>query len=178
MQMKPLYNQPEYTISDSGILYGKRGKEMHPHTNSSGYLYTIVLMPDGTRHTCFIHRAVACTFLPCDWNGLVVNHKDGNKINNNVSNLEWVTQQENAQHSVRVLGNNLGSNNGNAKTVLMTNYMNIEKKFDSLISAAKFLIENKYTKATDYRVVQKGISRCICGVRKTYLGFYWSQYKK
>lgn len=47
-----------------------------------------------------LHRLVARAFHPDDYaENLVVNHKDGNKMNNFASNLEWVTQQENVQHS-------------------------------------------------------------------------------
>lgn len=49
-----------------------------------------------------VHRLVAEYFIPRDTNiNLVVNHKDGNKLNNNVSNLEWVTISENTKHAYR-----------------------------------------------------------------------------
>ena len=52
-----------------------------------------------------VHRLVAKAFLPDTYKpGLTVNHKDGNRFNNRVENLEWVTQAENEQHSYRVLG--------------------------------------------------------------------------
>ena len=52
-----------------------------------------------------VHRLVARVFLPNTYKeGLAVNHKDGNRFNNNVDNLEWVTPSENELHSYRVLG--------------------------------------------------------------------------
>lgn len=64
--------------------------------------YVFVSIKD---HTYMVHRLVSAAFLEADYKpGLVVNHKDGNKHNNCVDNLEWVTQAENEQHSYDVLG--------------------------------------------------------------------------
>lgn len=55
--------------------------------------------------TQLVHRLTAMTWLPDTFNpGLEVNHRDGNKHNNHVDNLEWVTHSENERHSYRVLG--------------------------------------------------------------------------
>lgn len=55
----------------------------------------------------YVHRLVAEAFLENKNNYLVVNHKDGNKKNCNIDNLEWVTHSENVLHSIYNLGNNL-----------------------------------------------------------------------
>ena len=59
--------------------------------------------------THLVHRLVAKAWLASTWfEGAEVNHRDGNKRNNHISNLEWVTRQENELHSYRVLGKGKG----------------------------------------------------------------------
>lgn len=59
----------------------------------------IVLMKNGIKQRYMCHRTVAETFIPNNDYSLVVNHIDGNKSNNCVSNLEWCTNKENTQHA-------------------------------------------------------------------------------
>ena len=71
-------------------------------TKSGKQRYVSVSIKD---HTYMVHRLVAKAFLPDTYSdGMVVNHKDGNKHNNCVDNLEWCTQAENERHSYDVLG--------------------------------------------------------------------------
>jgi len=79
-----------------------RGWEGVTHNNDS-YLY-ITLCVNGKHFKKGIHRLVAETFIPNLNNLPEVNHKDGDKHNNCVDNLEWVTQAENQRHSWEVLG--------------------------------------------------------------------------
>lgn len=62
-----------------------------------------------------VHRLVAMTYLPTNDTTLVVNHLDGNKVNNHISNLEWCTQAENIAHAVENGFSTRGTNNCNAK---------------------------------------------------------------
>jgi hypothetical protein len=80
-----------------------------------------------------VHRIVAQTFLPNPTNLPVVNHKDGNKLNNFIENLEWVTYQENSIHAIE---NNL---NPCRKKILQYDLNGIFIKiFDSITEASKF----------------------------------------
>ena len=71
--------------------------------DKDGYL-CIVLSKDGTNKTCKVHRLVAQTFISNPLNKPTVNHKDGNKQNNKINNLEWMTDKEQMKHCKEVLG--------------------------------------------------------------------------
>lgn len=91
-----------FCITSAGRVYSKRtNKFLKFSINDSGY-HTISTKIGGRCGTCVVlrvHRMVADAFIPNVDNKPYVNHIDGNKRNNFVENLEWVTQQENMQHA-------------------------------------------------------------------------------
>lgn len=68
--------------------------------NGNGYL-VVNLKIDGIQKMSTVHRLVAESFIPNPNNKRCINHIDGNKKNNNVNNLEWVTHSENMIHAVK-----------------------------------------------------------------------------
>lgn len=79
-------------------------KELKPHLNSHTGYYAYVFSDWGRGEKdkrIVIHRLVALHFIPNPLNLAEVNHKDGNKINNRVDNLEWVSREQNIQHGFR-----------------------------------------------------------------------------
>ena len=72
---------------------------LKPKITKFGYQYLKLVKDDGTRKDIFVHRLVASAFVENPDNKPCVNHKDGNKQNNNASNLEWSTIKENNQHA-------------------------------------------------------------------------------
>ena len=85
-----------YEISNQGRVKNPRGKILGGSTHKDGYRFITI---KGKQIP--IHRIVAENFIPNIGNKPFVNHKDGNKMNNSVDNLEWVTQQENIEHSYK-----------------------------------------------------------------------------
>lgn len=71
---------------------------LEPIRDAYGYL-RVNLYKDGVRHLLKIHRLMATTFIDNPDGLPQVNHKDGNKENNSVENLEWVTESQNTQHA-------------------------------------------------------------------------------
>lgn len=64
-----------------------------------GVYYSITINDKGKTRQKLVHRLVAEAFIPNIENKPCINHKDGNKLNNNVNNLEWCTIQENTKHA-------------------------------------------------------------------------------
>ena len=103
-----------YSVSkDSKVYSWKTKKYLKPQLQNNGYV-TVGLYLDKKPKVIPVHRIVAQTFLPNPLNLRTVNHKDFDKTNNDVSNLEWMTHQENSLHST-IRGVVNGENNGNSK---------------------------------------------------------------
>ena len=83
-------------VSNTGLIRNKHGKIRKTNVAKNGYERVGF---NGGQETVFVHRLVARAFCDGFEDGLVVNHKDGNKLNNNADNLEWVTASENVQHA-------------------------------------------------------------------------------
>ena len=91
------YLDTNYLVSDSGSVFNiKTGKEIKSQDNGKGYR-KITLTVNGKPLQRYVHRLVAECYLLNK--SIQVNHKDGNKSNNHVYNLEWCTNSENQIHA-------------------------------------------------------------------------------
>lgn len=90
-----------YSITKNGKVYSYISKKfLTQGVNNDGYA-TINLCKDKIHYSAKIHRLVAEHFIPTDI-GKEINHKDGNKLNNKVDNLEWCTRSYNVKHAYNI----------------------------------------------------------------------------
>lgn len=164
-----------YQISNFGNLKSiKNGNNKLIKLQKYQRYYRNNLWKNGAYQTFSIHRLVAKAFIPNPNNYPVVNHIDGNKLNNNVNNLEWCTQSHNCKESHR-LGLQIPGINSHKFPKGMIPYNvkkisqydldgNFIKTWDTIKSAAISLNNGKYTSS---------ISLCLSGKSKTAFGFIW-----
>lgn len=99
---RPIKNHEEYQVLDTGVILGISGRPMKPQFDAKGYLR--IQVKDKTKAngvaTLKLHRVVAEAFLPNPSNLPQVDHLDGDKSNGDVSNLEWVTNEENQRRAL------------------------------------------------------------------------------
>lgn len=118
-----------YSISKCGmILSDRKFKIKETHHSQSGYESLMLWVNNKYVHHS-IHRLLALTFIPNPENKPQVNHIDGNKLNNHLDNLEWVTASENGMHAYMV---------GLSRSVRNKPVINDKgDKFESATAAAK-----------------------------------------
>ena len=128
------------------------GKALKVEIMQDGYC-RIVLMQHGKKKRYMCHRLVAEVFIDNPQNKPFVNHIDGNKSNNCVSNLEWCTQSENEQHSVNILG----------KTMKNKTY---PKKVKCIETNVEFSSMKKAVETIGNRACIEGLKKAILAKRK------------
>ena len=98
--IKAIPKHDGYFISNLGKIYSDKRKsgrkELKPFANAKGYAYVDL---GGKKYS--VHRLVALTFIPNPQNLPQINHKDENKWNNHVNNLEWCTNEYNHNYGTR-----------------------------------------------------------------------------
>lgn len=178
--MKQTKYDKYYVTKDGKVWSEKVHRFLTQQESNKGYFIVNLFINGKSKHE-YVHRLVAETYIPNPDNLPTVNHKDENRKNNNVENLEWMSYADN---------NNYGGHNKRAsetKKITMprrgqhveavaVNMCNKEtheiiKTFDSMASAADFL-------KLDIIKGRNGISACIQGRQKSAWGYWWERAKK
>ena len=179
---KPIKGFPTYLISNRGRVWSlnrdekwgkyyrtRQGRFLMPRLGNQGYLY-VGLCRNGRVYTKKIHRLVAENFIPNPYGYSVVNHRDEDRTNNDVNNLEWCTTTYNVTYG-GAIGKRQGSliNSGWSKSVCKyTKDGILLAKFVSISEAARSVLS---TQTLDG--VRGAICSCCRGKRKSYCGFIW-----
>lgn len=95
--MKPIKDFNGYHADELGNIHGIKNTILSKWIDNVGY-YQTILYQDGKRKYRRVHRLIAETFIENPNNFKQVNHKDGDKLNNHISNLEWCDNSTNTQH--------------------------------------------------------------------------------
>ncbi len=99
-EMKQIYDYPNYYIVKDGRVYSKARKAyLKPVKNASGYSYVTLSMSGRKKKNCYVHRLVIEHFIEKVEGKTQVNHKNKNRSDNFLENLEWVTVSENMKHA-------------------------------------------------------------------------------
>lgn len=159
---------PKYSINNNGIIINSRGNEKASQYKD-GYLST-TLYNNGVGTKKRVHRLVAEAFIPNPYNKPDINHKDGNKLNNSVNNLEWATKSENMTHAYQtglvkphasygMLGhkNPNGGSKGHKVRIVETNEV-----YDNMAKCA-----------TAINGDSRRISECLHGIQHTHRGYHF-----
>lgn len=152
-------------IKDFNYLISTNGKVFSLYTNklvsifeNKGYL-KVGLYKDGKQYLKSLHRLLAETFIPNPNNLPQVNHKDENKLNDNLENLEWCTHQYNMNYGTK---QERFIKNKSKKVYQYDLNGNLINVFDSAVECEQFGFN------------QQHIRGCCRGERQTHKGYKWS----
>lgn len=162
-QWKRINNVTNYEISNLGRVRNSNTQYiLKGRLSKSGYLQVSLKNIENNKYqNQYVHRLVAEYFIPNDDdNKNQVNHKDGNKENNNVENLEWVTPSENLIHKTKILGKNRTSNR---RIGQFDTQGKLLKEFDSIMGAVHYMDKNS----------RVSIDQVLNGRHNLAYGFSW-----
>lgn len=136
------YKDTEYFVTEDGKVF-RNGRELKQSINDKGY-YTLKLSFGKTTKKIRINQLVAELYIPNPENKPEVNHLNGDKSNNNVSNLQWNTHKENMEHASINKLMSRGENHPKSKLTIeqvnyiRTNYIPRHKEYGMRALAKKF----------------------------------------
>lgn len=165
MEWKTIKYNDKYEVSDTGMVRRKETHHIHSGcVDGNGYISVKLIFEKSKQRRYYIHRLVAEHFLgETDIKDKEVNHKDGNKANNKVENLEWVSHRENILHSYQQLQRKKKEKTSKPIPVIVYNQNNIFfGEYTSLSKAAK---ATNVSVGYIASVLRKGEDKILCGYR-------------
>lgn len=156
-----------YKVSNDGYVYSEKTRRILNRINNNKGYYHICLTVDGKMQYQLLHRLIAEAFIPNPEGKPFINHIDGNKKNNKIENLEWVTNQENIRHAFEIgLMKGRPSNRKKAILQIDKDTKQVIKEYSSQLEASKEL-----------NIHVGSLSQCLNGKYKTAGGYIW-RYKE
>jgi hypothetical protein len=163
---------PNYSVSNFGNIKNNKTNKLMRLNNKGGYFH-ISLINNQSKKSLKVHRLVALAFIDNPEDKPEVNHKDKNKLNNNINNLEWNTKKEQAQH--KSIGLIYKSNKNKPINRLDKLSGEVLEKFNSIEEAGMWAFENKLT--FNSHNGRNSIGNCVNGLSNSAYGFRW-EYEK
>ena len=171
-QIKSADRQRKIVSHGKQSFYTRKGKILKPCLNPYGYYCVSISDKNQKERVYAVHRLIAKTFIENPENKPQINHKDGNKLNNSVENLEWATAKENIKHaflnglnkgSKPWLGKTGSAHNKSIPVIRCDKDGNEIERYDSITEAAKYCGSISH------------IASCIKGKRKSCGGYTWKR---
>lgn len=153
-----------YQISNLGKVksFHSKNKIIKNTINNQGYCYVRLFLKN-KKTKLLVHRLIAIAFIENPSNKKFINHIDGNKLNNDISNLEWCTHKENMQHAH---SNNL-INYNKIKIKQYDKKNNFIKEYESIKEAAIYIGDKSYC---------SNIVKCLKNKINYAYGYKWVYY--
>jgi len=162
--LRQIEDKPYYVTPDGRVWSERSKKFLKQGKTNCGYLM-VHLWENGKGNMRLVHRLVATAFIENPEGKAQVNHIDGDRTNNNMDNLEWVTPSENLFHRYNVLnhrGHNPSTREANSARRKAIRCVETGEVFKSEVEAIAAI-----------RGKRSGISACLTGANKTYKGRHW-----
>jgi HNH endonuclease/NUMOD4 motif/NUMOD1 domain len=165
---KPIKDFKNYSVSNLGNIRNEVSGKILKNNIKAGY-ENISLTNKNNKKSFKVHRLVALAFIDNPENKSDVNHKDKNKLNNCVSNLEWLTRKENNVHRCKDIIISAARYKSLFRIDKVTN--EILEKYESIQSASEWAVNNSY--GSNLHNTRNAIGNCITGLSKSACGFKW-----
>jgi hypothetical protein len=167
-EWRPVSDFPNYSVSNFGNIKNNKTNRIMKLNIKSGY-YHVNLINNNKKGYLKVHRLVALAFIENSHNKPEVNHKDKNKLNNYINNLEWATRQEQNKH--RTMGLTITTNKNKPINRLDKSCREILEIFNSIQEAGEWAYKNKLT--SNPHNGRNAIGNCVNGLSNSAYGFSW-----